>query len=94
MFFKELGDLPELPAPVAAIEPPESQRFSSAGSISRSGSNQFSSQSSHISERYDSQPTVSPVNEQSVASPQVYHPTEDPDSNPFMNGDDDDDIDG
>ena len=80
--------MPELPPPVAAVEPPESQRFSSNSNISRSGSNQFT-QNNHVPERYNSQPVVSPVHEESVSSSQVYHlPSDEPDSNPFMNGDD------
>ena len=86
-----MGDLPELPPPVAAVEPPESQRFSSMSSLPRSGSNQFQQQNNHVPEQYSAQPAVSPVHEQSVSSPQVYHaPSDEPDSNPFMNGDDDD----
>ena len=47
-----------------------------------------------ISLRYEpaSQQSVVPVQSQQVAS---YRPTEEPESNPFMNGDDDgDDVDG
>jgi len=89
--FEELGDLPDLPAPVRAVEPPENQRFSSNSSIPRSGSSQFQQQTNTLYEPA-SQQSVVPVQSQQVAS---YQPNNEPEeSNPFMNGDDDDDVDG
>ena len=73
------------------MEPPENQRFSSNSSIPRSGSNQFQQQNNTLYEPA-SQQSVVPVQSQQVAS---YRPNEEPaESNPFMNGDDDDDVDG
>lgn len=69
--FKELGDLPDLPPPISAVVPPDMPQYSST-SIPRSASNQL----------------VQAAPRQDIPRQEpTYHPSEDPDSNPFMNGD-------
>jgi len=67
---------------VSAVEPPESQRYNSTTSLPRSNSNQLMQQQQQ-QQNASPAPVVSPVPEQPVSA---YHPTEDVDSNPFMNG--------
>lgn len=68
---------------MSAVEPPESQRYNSTTSLPRSNSNQLMQQQQ---QNAPAAPVVSPVQEQPVE----YQPSEDPDSNPFMNGEDED----
>lgn len=66
---------------MSAVEPPESQRYNSTTSLPRSNSNQLMQQQQQ--QNASPAPVVSPVPEQPVSA---YHPAEDIDSNPFMNG--------
>lgn len=77
--------MPDQPAPISAVQPPDSTQYSSSNFIPRSASSQLQSPA-----QKPPQQAQMPKNEPS----QVYQPSEDPDSNPFMNGDDGDDGDG
>lgn len=84
--FEELGDLPELPPPVSAVEPPPSHAYQTQSSYQQVNHEKMQQQQ----QSFQPAPYQPAPYQPEPYQPSSYQPEPDPAANPFVNGDDKD----